>query len=136
MAIGHLIGRLLTGAFYLYSGYNHFASLSGLTQAAASKGVPLPQVAVIGAGVVLLVAGASILTGWKPRIGIAAVVLFFVPINLMMHNFWALEGAQAAEQQSTFFKNTALMGSVLVFLAIPRPWPLSLDRKPPERGVP
>jgi len=129
MAQAFLVGRILVGGFYLLSAYNHFAHLSHMAYGAALHGVPAPQLAVVVAGLLLAVAGVTLLLGVFPRIGIAALLLFFVPVTVMMHPFWA--DATAAARQAdliNFTKNVALLGSSLMFLAIPRPWPYSLER--------
>jgi len=128
MSVFFLAGRLIVGAFYIYNGVNHFLKLSPLAAYAKSKGVAPPELAVAGSGLLLLVAGMTILLGYEPRIGIAALVLFFVPVTYMMHNFWAVPGQEKAIQLVQLTKNSALLGSALMFLKIPRPWPLSLDR--------
>jgi putative oxidoreductase len=129
MSLLFLIGRVLVGGFYIYNGINHFLQLSGLAAYAKSKGVAPPELAVIGAGLLLLIAGITILLGYEPKIGVAALIVFFVPVTYMMHNFWALQGQERAMQLVQFTKNAALLGSALMFVKIARPWPLSLDRK-------
>jgi hypothetical protein len=44
-----------------------------------------------------------------------------------MHNFWKLEDPQLRmADKINFMKNMALLGAILMLLAIPSPWPLSL----------
>jgi hypothetical protein len=43
-----------------------------------------------------------------------------------MHNFWVLDGLQRMSELHAFLGNLGLLGAALIFLAIPRPWPLSL----------
>jgi len=45
-----------------------------------------------------------------------------------MHNLWTLQGFQAALEQHSFMGNVALAGSALMFLLIPQPWAVSVDR--------
>ena len=130
MARAFLIGRVLVGGYYLQSAFHHFTQVGHRARAAAAHGVPAPEVAVIGAGLLLLVAGLSFLLGLFPRIGVAAVVLFLVPVTLIMHAFWA--DHSLTQQQNdiiNFTKNIALLGSSLMFLAVPRPWPYSIERR-------
>jgi len=75
----------------------------------------------------LLIGGLSILTGFQPVIGIVALVLFFLPVAFMMHAFWKEQDQMAKINEMTqFMKDIALMGSALMFLMIPTPWPFSL----------
>jgi uncharacterized membrane protein YphA (DoxX/SURF4 family) len=98
-----------------------------LTGYAASKKVPLPKLAVMGSGLLLLVGGLSIGTGFLPLVGVICIVAFLLPVTLMMHNFWAIEDEQMKMTEMTnFMKNMGLMASALMFLAIPTPWPFSL----------
>ena len=122
-----LIGRVVLGVYYLFNAYNHFSRTEMLAGYAGSKGVPAPRVMVILTGLLLLVGGLSILLGAYPRVGIAAVVVFLVPVAFWMHNFWAVqEPMQQMVEMVNFTKNLALAASALMFLAIPEPWPLSV----------
>ena len=127
MEIAFLIGRIIVGVYYLLGASNHFLQTPSLANYAASKGVPAPKAAVLVGGVLLLVGGLSILSGVQPGIGVLALVLFFVPVTLIMHNFWAVQDeTEKMNQMIHFLKNLGLLGSALMFLGIPQPWPFSL----------
>jgi hypothetical protein len=64
-----LIGRILFGGYFLYSGIHHFSQLSMLSQYAESKNVPAPKLAVTGSGLLVFLGGLSILLGTCPHIG-------------------------------------------------------------------
>jgi len=60
----------------------------------------------------------------------ASLVLFLVPVTLIMHPFWADHASmQRQNDLINFGKNIGLLGSSLMFLAVPRPWPYSLERR-------
>lgn len=87
----------------------------------------MPELTVPFTGLLLLVAGLSFLTGLYPVIGVACAVAFFIPVTFLMHAFWKMQDPQmAGSQKIQFMKNMAIMGSTLMFLAIPTPWELSL----------
>lgn len=122
-----LLGRIIFGGFFIYSGVNHFIGFEMMTQYAKMKGVPYPAITQGLAGLMLLLGGLSIVLGIYPLAGIILLVAFLVPVSLMMHNFWNLEDPQSRMVDKTnFTKNMALLGAILMFLAIPSPWPLSL----------
>jgi putative oxidoreductase len=130
MAQAFLVGRILVGLYYVQSAYHHFTEVGHMSRAAAAHGVPAPELAVIVAGVLLLVAGLSFLLGVFPRLGVAAIVAFLVPVTFIMHAFWAdRDPAQRQDDIVNFTKNIGLLGSSLMFLAVPRPWPYSLERR-------
>jgi putative oxidoreductase len=122
-----LIGRLIVGVFYLYNAGNHFFRLQAMTEYAESKRVPYARALVLVAGVLLLVGGLCILSGFRPTVGVISLVIFFLPVMYQMHAFWKVDDprAQMAEIVN-FTKDAALMGSALMFLAIPQPWPYAL----------
>ncbi len=127
MAQAFLLGRLLVGAYYLMGAYHHFADVHMLTRAAAGHGVPAPEAAVLVAGLLLAIAGVTLLLGAFPRLGVLALVLFLLPVSLLMHPFWAdANPAMRMADQINFTKNMALLGSALMFLAVPEPWPYSV----------
>lgn len=129
MKIIFLIARIVLGSYYLFSASNHFFQMKMMAGYTASKGVPLPEAAVIVTGILLLIGGITILTGYRPTIGIIALVIFFLPVTLIMHNFWAVDDQMMRMgEMVNFLKNIALLASAVMFLAIPQPWPLGLSR--------
>ena len=124
-----LIGRIIYGGFFIMNGIRHFASLEQMAQYTASRGVPLPELAVIVTGLLLLAGGLSVLLGAWPGWGVLCLVVFLVPVTFIMHGFWADTDAQMrAMNQIQFYKNLALLGAALMLLEIPRPWRMSLKR--------
>jgi uncharacterized membrane protein YphA (DoxX/SURF4 family) len=122
-----LVGRIIFGGFFFYSGVNHFAKFGMMTQYAKMKGVPFPAIAQGMTGLMLLLGGLSIVFGIYPFVGIVLLVVFLVPVTLMMHNFWKLEDPQMRmADRVNFTKNMALLGAVFMLVAIPAPWPLSV----------
>ena len=126
MKAAFLIGRIILGGFYLFNGVNLIVSRAMVVPLAAAKGVPLPELAIPVAGVFLLIAGTSVLLGWKPLVGIGAVVLFLIPVSFFMHPFWSESGAERLNDTVNFAKNMALLAAALMLAAIPRPWTASV----------
>lgn len=127
MDILFLVGRILFGGFFIFNGINHFQRLTMMSNYAKSKGVPLPTLAVVLTGLLLVLGGLSILLGAFPRVGIILLALFLIPTSFMMHNFWAITDPQMKMgEMINFMKNMALLGALFMFLAIPVPWPFGL----------
>lgn len=126
MEIAFLIGRIVLGLYYIFNGLNHFTQMKMMVPYARSQGVPLPEIAVPGTGILLLIGGLSFLTGFYPTIGVIAVVVFLIPVAFLMHKFWGADQQTMMMQMPHFLKNLALAASALMFLAIDQPWPFSL----------
>ena len=98
----------------------------GIVAHAAAKGVP--QVLLAGATALELVGVILLITGFKTRWGVAALVVFLVPVTLVFHDFWAVQGPQHQQQLVEFLKNVAIAGGLLVeFVA--GPGAFSLDAR-------
>ena len=124
-----LIGRFIVGVFYLYYGINNFVDFAGMSGYAAYKGVPMPGLAVIVGALLLLIGGVSILGGYRPVVGITALVIFLLPVTMLMHNYWTITDPQMrAIEQGLWMRNMALAGAALFLLAVPRPWSWSMDQ--------
>ncbi len=127
MKIPFLLGRLIFGGFFLYNGIHHLRERRQLSQYAQSKNVPKPDLAVSGSGIALIVGGASVLLGIKPKLGTLAIIGFLAGVSPTMHNFWKVEDpAQRMNEMINFSKNMALLGAALALLAVEEPWPASV----------
>jgi putative oxidoreductase len=127
MKAAFLIGRLAFGGFFLYNGINHIKQHKNLSQYAGLKNVPMPEQAVTASTVLLLLGGASILLGMKPKIGTAAVIAFLAAVSPMMHDFWTQKDpSQRQNDMIHFSKNMALLGAALALMGMEEPWPASV----------
>ncbi len=127
MNIAFLIGRLIFGGYWLMAALNHFKNLNHMSDYAKAKGTPLPKLAVGGTGVLLLAGGLSMLLGVYAPVGIALLIVFLLGVSVQMHSFWKVDDAQLKQiDMINFTKNMALIGALLMFLLLPRPWPMSL----------
>jgi uncharacterized membrane protein YphA (DoxX/SURF4 family) len=124
MKVPFMLGRILFGGFFLYNGINHFRQHKAITQYAGSKNVPMPDVAVAASGAALIIGGASLLLGVKPKLGSAAVAGFLATVSPTIHDFWSQENPQQRQAEMiNFTKNLALLGGALALMAVEEPWP-------------
>ena len=117
MEIAFILGRILFGVYFAYSGFNHFKNMKMLTGYSQMKGVPLPSLAVPFTGLLLLLGGLSFIFNYYAQYGSILLAVFLLPTTFMMHNFWKVKDAQQKMgEQINFTKNLALLGAVLMFL--------------------
>lgn len=134
MRVPFLLGRLLFGGYFVFSGIDHFRHTRELSQYAGAKKVPKPDVAVQLTGAVLIAGGASILLGLKPKLGSAAIIGFLAGVSPIMHDFWKQEEPQQRmNEMINFTKNLALAGGAMALMAVEEPWPTSVTVKPSAR---
>lgn len=107
-----LVGRVLLSAIFILSGVSKLADPAGTTAYIAMAGLPLPQVALVGAIVVELGGGLALLVGFNTRLAAAALAAFSLIAAAFFHS--AL-GDQ--NQFIHFFKNIAMAGGLLHVVA-------------------
>lgn len=114
-----ILGRVLLGGFFINSGIGHFKNMAGLVGYAGSKKVPFPKVAVILSGLMLLLGGAGIVFEYNIKLALFLEILFIIPTTIMMHQFWKIEDPmQKMGDRINFFKNLAILGSLLMLFAL------------------
>ena len=123
-----VLGRVLFGGYFVYNGINHFRNQEGMSQYAGAKGVPAAEAVIPATGALLIAGGLSIVTGVKPRLGLASIMGFLIPVTLQMHRFWEEQDPQQRTNESVHFaKNLALVGASMMMMQIQDPWPASVD---------
>jgi putative oxidoreductase len=131
---GPLAGRILIALIFVLSGFGKITGFEGTVGYIASSGLPLPQLAAIGAIIVELGGGILLVVGWKARWAAAAMFLFTVLAALIFHNFWAVPADQAQNQMIHFMKNISILGGLL-YVIVHGSGPLSVDGGEPGRGA-
>ena len=121
-----LLGRVLLGLIFVMSGINKITGFEGTQQYMASKGMPATAVLLVGAIVVEVLGGLSVIVGYKGRLGAAALVLFLIPATLIFHTNFAEQ-----TQMIMFLKNLSIMGGLLIVMAYGT-GPYSVSEQPKE----
>ncbi|MBA0124433.1 DoxX family protein [Haloechinothrix sp. YIM 98757] len=118
MEVVVLIGRILFAILFVGSGVNHLMQVNGMTGYAQSRGVPLPKVAVVVSGIVIIIGGLSVLLGIWADLGALLLLIHVVLSAALMHTFWTETDEQARQGEMThFMKNVGLAGAALMLFA-------------------
>jgi putative oxidoreductase len=125
---GPLAGRILIALIFLMAGLGKITGFAGTVGYIASKGLPLPQLAAVGAIIVEMGGGIMLVLGWNTRLAAAAIFVFTGMAALLFHNFWAVAPDQAQNQMIHFMKNISMMGGLL-YVVVHGAGALSLDAK-------
>ena len=122
-----LIGRILLSLIFLVSAAGKLFNFNGTAGMMSAKGFPVASLFLVGALAFELLGGLSVLTGYKARLGAAALIIFLIPTTLIFHNFWAAQGMEQQMQAANFLKNVAIAGGLALLVAF-GPGPLSIDK--------
>ena len=115
---GVFLGRILIATIFLQSGYDKLTNFDRTVKLMMSKDMPVPEILLLPAIVILLGGGVLLLVGWKARWAALALILFMIPATLYFHSFWAYPEAQFVNQFHHFFKNLAIIGALFMILGM------------------
>ena len=113
-----IIGRILFVLMFVAGGLNHFTKAEAMAGYAAHKGVPMPKIANLVSGAMLVVGGLSVALGVWADLGALILAVVLVAMAVKMHDFWAAADAQAKQTEMiSFLKNISMAGAALVIFA-------------------
>ena len=122
------LGRIFLALIFVVSGVGKITGYAGTAAYMASKGLPMVDILLPLTIAVEVGGGLLLAVGWKARWAAAALFLFLIPATLIFHQFWGIDPKLAQMQKIHFLKNVAIMGGMLMVLAIGAgAW--SVDRK-------
>jgi putative oxidoreductase len=122
-----LAGRILFGMVFFKDAADHFSR--SMIDSATAKGVWMPEVLVPLSGVIAILGGIMVITGFKTKLGAGLIVKVLVPVTVVMHDFWNMDLPFLFQLElDLFIKNVGLIGGAL-FLVYFGPGPWSVDAK-------
>lgn len=104
-----LIARILLSAIFFMSGFNKITNFAGTQQYMAAFGMPLTTLFLIGAIVLEIVGGLSVILGYKAKWGAWLLVIFMIPTTLIFHTNFSDQ-----MQLIMFMKNLSMIGGLLM----------------------
>lgn len=122
-----LVGRILFGGYFFLGGLMHFMNQGQMKEYARMKGVPSPSLAVMGTGLLIMLAGLGIVFGVYQSLSLLAIAAFLLVITPIMHAFWKVtDPNMRMMDMQMFLKNMALLGASLALYVFSADWPFTL----------
>jgi|SaaInl4_150m_RNA_FD_contig_51_1254197_length_671_multi_1_in_0_out_0_2 putative oxidoreductase len=117
------VARIFLAAIFLMSGLMKIGNFSGTAGYMASQGMPLTELFLVGAIILEVFGGLSIMFGYYARTGAVLLVLFLIPATIVFHPVWA-----NAAEQTNFMKNLSMLGALFMIASL-GPGGYSLDAR-------
>jgi len=107
-----LLGRIFLSSIFLMSGFKKITSFAGTQQYMEGNSMPIAAFFLVGAIILEVFGGLSVLLGYKARWGAFALVIFLIPATLIFHT-------QLSDQMQMimFMKNIAILGGLFMILS-------------------
>ncbi|MEE8056056.1 MAG: DoxX family protein [Gammaproteobacteria bacterium] len=115
---GPIVGRILLAAIFIVAGMNKLLNFGGTAAYMESAGLPMVEVLLVATIVIELGGGLMIALAWNARWAALAIFLFIIPVTLIFHDFWTVEGQEMQNQLNHFMKNLAIMGGMLYVIVM------------------
>ncbi len=112
-----LLGRILLSFLFFFEAYDYFAYERLNKQAMTIYGLTWNQDFFLYGAIFLLLIGAfTLLFGYRMRLGAILVLIYFIPLTFIVHDFWmeAVGSAEYRLQSILFMKNVAIIGGLLI----------------------
>lgn len=122
-----LVGRILFGGYFVMGGAMHFMKMKDMVAMTRQQGVPMPGLAVMGTGIVIMLAGLGVVFGVYQPLSLLVLAAFVLIITPVMHSFWKdTDPMMKMVNMQMFMKNMALLGAALALFVFSASWPLTL----------
>ncbi|WP_276498955.1 DoxX family protein [Pontibacter litorisediminis] len=113
-----LAARILVGTTFLIAGLHKALFWDGPAMWMASKGLPFVPL-LLGIAMATELVGALLLfAGIKVKQTAIALILLLLPMTLLMHTFWNMEGMMQQNAIMDFIQNVAIMGGLVALASL------------------
>jgi putative oxidoreductase len=112
------LGRVGVASAFIKLGLDAAREPGGRPARVEAVGIPQPELMVRLNGAGMVVAGAALALGIRPRESALALLLLLAPTTVVGHPFWNEEDPAARHAQEVqFLKNASMAGGLLAVIA-------------------
>ncbi|PTM08364.1 MAG: DoxX family protein [Bacteroidetes bacterium] len=113
-----LLGRLFLSFIFFWEAYDMIKYGKDTKVMMTEYGLTWRQdLLLYGAIYFLIVGGALILTGYRAKLGAVMLLVYWLPVTLIVHDFWNFPLPEQRLEGIQFMKNIAVTGGLLMVFA-------------------
>jgi len=118
-AVFPFIARLFISAIFVQGALGKMMEWTGQASYMQSHKLPTQLIApMLAIALVIEAAGVlCLILGWQARAAAFIMFIYLGVVSVLLHNFWAAQGASAGGMQTQFLKNLGIMGGLLMIAA-------------------
>ena len=110
-----LIGRIFLSAIFLFEAVDSVLFFEKTKLTMDQYGLTWNQdLLLYGAIFLLTVGGLMVLFGYRSTLGAVLLLMYWVPVTFIVHDFWTYPKEELREQSILFMKNFAIIGGLLM----------------------
>ncbi|MBK9335881.1 MAG: DoxX family membrane protein [Lewinellaceae bacterium] len=112
-----LIGRIFLSAIFLFEAVDSILFFEKTKITMTQHGLTWNQdMLLYGAIFCLVLGGLMVLLGYRSSFGATLLLLYWVPVTFIVHDFWDYPKDQIRMQSILFMKDIAIIGGLLMLL--------------------
>ena len=117
MAVVSLVGRLLVAWLFIASGFGNVVRAGRVAAHLRARGLSRPRRVSQFSGVLMIGLGAAIGVGLWLDAALALSAALLATIAVVVYPFWSAAGTDRERMNVEFWKNVALAGALVAWLA-------------------
>jgi putative oxidoreductase len=112
-----LIGRIFLSAIFIFEACDSIWYFEKTQQRMTFYGFSSNQDTILYCAIFLLVAGGlMVLFGYRSTLGSALLLCYWIPVTLVVHDFWNAPKDQLRLESILFMKDVAVIGGLLMLM--------------------
>ncbi|WP_379548126.1 DoxX family protein [Qipengyuania sp. DSG2-2] len=108
------IGRVLLGLYFLVPGLSKVAGSADTLAYMQGHGIPFAEPLLWFSAVVNIIGGLFLILGRHVKFVAYGFVVYILLVNVLLHDFWTMEGDIVARETQNFVKNLGILAGLLV----------------------
>lgn len=110
-----LIGRIFLATIFIFEAVDSTIYFEKTKKVMTLHGLTWNQDFLLyGAIFLLITGGLLVLFGYRSTLGTILLLMYWVPVTLIVHDFWNFPKEELREQSILFMKNIAIIGGLLM----------------------
>ena len=113
-----LIGRIFLSAIFIFEAIDSTLFFGKTKDAMTEHGINWSQDFLLTSAIFLLIMGGlMVLFGYRSTLGAIMLLLYWVPVTFIVHDFWnSTSNPELRVQSIMFMKNIAIIGGLLMLV--------------------
>ena len=110
-----LIGRIFLATIFIFEAIDTTLYFENTKPVMTEHGLTGNQNFLLyGAIFLLITGGLMVLFGYRSTLGAILLLMYWVPVTFILHDFWNCPKEELREQSILFMKNIAIIGGLLM----------------------
>lgn len=112
-----LIGRIFLSAIFLFEAVDSLLNFDKTKTTMTEHGLIWSQdLLLAGAIFFLMLGGIMVLLGYRTALASLLLLVYWLPVTFIVHDFWNYDGDALRMQSILFMKNIAIAGGLLMLV--------------------